>query len=293
MTKKGLCLLAALTWLFLPGTSAPLDSFVSDYHALKTRIDGRMETIRTRAEYEKVQADFKTAGNQLLQKYAAMPGDDATDLDKAQLNLELGNFAAAEQIAARLIAAHGSQSAAAAALNMKISEERRKDALEQKRIALNGKPAGLIAGDVWINSAALSLRALKGKVIILDFWSPRCGPCRRALPTLVKAYAQWRDSGLVIIGCSQLSGDYADDLGSKGRVTPADEVELTRSFAARFHIAYPLAIAKNDAVFNAYGVVGTPTLIFIDRHGIVVDSEFGFIPADAELLLAKIKALIE
>src|SRR5262245_34543037 len=54
--------------------------------------------------------------------------------------------------------------------------------------------------DIWINSKALTLKALKGKVVVLDFWAFDCDPCIETMPHVVKLYDKYSKEGVVFIG---------------------------------------------------------------------------------------------
>jgi len=54
--------------------------------------------------------------------------------------------------------------------------------------------------DVWINSAPLTLKSLRGKVIVIDFWAFDCEPCMEAMPHIQQLYQKYGPEGLVVIG---------------------------------------------------------------------------------------------
>ena len=53
---------------------------------------------------------------------------------------------------------------------------------------------------VWINSPPLTLKSLKGKVVLLDFWAFDCAPCIEAMPHVRELYSRYESKGLVIVG---------------------------------------------------------------------------------------------
>jgi thiol-disulfide isomerase/thioredoxin len=161
--------------------------------------------------------------------------------------------------------------------------------LNQLKIINN--PAPEISAETWFNSKPLTLAMLKGKAVIVDFWATWCGPCRQVMPTLEESYKKYKDQGLVVIGFTRIQGRYSDDKENKGKVSKEEELKLTKGFCDRFKITYPIAIADGRDIFKAYGVSGIPTMVMIDKKGIVKEIEVGAGPSDQ--LKNKIKELVQ
>lgn len=116
-------------------------------------------------------------------------------------------------------------------------------------------------------------------------------PCRKVIPSLIERYKNLKEKGLVVIGFTKLYGNYRDDTQDKGKVTPEEERELIQEFVKKNNIVYPVAIADKGTAFEAYGVSGIPTLIVIDKKGIVRDVEVG--AGDPEELKKRILELLK
>ncbi len=84
----------------------------------------------------------------------------------------------------------------------------RQDKWDETRNKLIGKEAPEFPKSKWFNSEALSLEDLRGKVVILEFWSITCGPCRTVMPELNELHKNSDENGIVVISIHSASKDF-------------------------------------------------------------------------------------
>ena len=115
----------------------------------------------------------------------------------------------------------------------------------------------------WINSEPLDPQGLRGRVVLVNFWTLTCINWLRQEP-YVRAWSRaYRDDGLVVIGV------HTPEFGFEH-----DREQVRLAVAAR-GIAYPVATDNEYAVWNAFANHYWPALYFVDREGTIRDSHFG------------------
>jgi cytochrome c biogenesis protein CcdA/thiol-disulfide isomerase/thioredoxin len=136
-------------------------------------------------------------------------------------------------------------------------------AAEEGRLADFG-PAPELEGIVgWINSDPRTLASLRGRVVVVDFWTYSCINCLRTLPYLKAWDAAYRDEGLTILGVH--SPEFAFE-------RKADNV---RGAVRDLGIRYPVALDNEFETWNAYANRYWPAKYFIDRRGHLRFAHFG------------------
>ena len=145
-----------------------------------------------------------------------------------------------------------------------------------------------IMAEVWIEQTPVKLSELRGKVVLLDFWAPWCGPCRYTLPNLSRWHEQYKTRGLVILGVTKYYGH-----GDQKPLTQPEEIVYLRAFRKRNRLPYGFAVEDgNQNEFN-YGVFSIPTSFLIDRKGVVRYISLGASEDEIALLGELIKELID
>lgn len=121
----------------------------------------------------------------------------------------------------------------------------------------------LIPGGVWINSDPLTLDELKGKVVVIDFWTYSCINCQRTFPYLKKWHQTYADKGLVIIGVHAPEFEFEKNENN------------LRKAIQDFGITYPIMQDNNFATWRAYQNLYWPAKYFIDKTGQIRYTHFG------------------
>jgi thiol-disulfide isomerase/thioredoxin len=122
---------------------------------------------------------------------------------------------------------------------------------------------GLAGATGWVNSPPLTAKQLKGKVVLVDFWTYSCINCLRSLP-YIRAWAdKYKDSGLVVIGVHTPEFDFEKEQANVQRAVQ------------KFGITYPVALDSNHAIWDAFHNEYWPAHYFIDAKGRVRFEHFG------------------
>ena len=121
-------------------------------------------------------------------------------------------------------------------------------------------------------SGTVALDALRGKVVLVDFWASWCGPCRQSFPWLGKVAERYEAKGLVVV---------------------AIDLDKDRTLAERFlrEQKPPFTVAFDPAgrAAEAFGVETMPSSFLVNRAGQVVYSHPGFYPQDVDTFEKRIE----
>jgi cytochrome c biogenesis protein CcdA/thiol-disulfide isomerase/thioredoxin len=129
-----------------------------------------------------------------------------------------------------------------------------------------GKAPNFTGITTWFNTPGnqpLSLSQLRGKVVLVDFWTYSCINCQRALPHVEGWYNDYKNDGLVVVGVSapEFSFEHV--------------VSNVKSAAANLGVDYPVAVDNNLDTWDAYNNEYWPAEYLIDPTGIVRAYDFG------------------
>ena len=115
--------------------------------------------------------------------------------------------------------------------------------------------AAEIGSGTWLNSEPLNLEALRGRVVLVDFWTFGCYNCRNTLPTLKRLNAKYADKGLTIVGVHAPESDYEKNM------------ENVRREVQELGIKYPVVTDNDYQTWRAYNVQAWPTVVILDKQG--------------------------
>lgn len=134
--------------------------------------------------------------------------------------------------------------------------------------SLIGKPAPdfvlpvIYGGDV---GDAIQLSNLGGEAVVLSFWASWCGPCRATAPSVDRLAKRLGDKGVTVVGINTM-----------------DKPDKGQAYARQIRPSFPIVSDMDGAVGAAYGVSSLPTIVVIDKDGIVRAKRTGM--TDAGLL---------
>ena len=115
----------------------------------------------------------------------------------------------------------------------------------------------LRGGVGWINSGPIALSELRGKIVLLDFWTFCCINCHHVLPDLAKLEEKYKNE-LVVIGVHS------------GKFDAERDTENIRRKVGEYRIKHPVINDAKMTIWNRFGVNSWPTLVLIDARGIPV-----------------------
>jgi len=101
-----------------------------------------------------------------------------------------------------------------------------------------------------IDSRRVSMKDLRGKVVLMNFWASWCAECRPEMPVLERLHRELAPQGFAVIG-----------------VNAREESETVRRYASELGLTFPLILDPDGKIKALYGVVGIPTTFLVGRDG--------------------------
>jgi cytochrome c biogenesis protein CcdA/thiol-disulfide isomerase/thioredoxin len=133
----------------------------------------------------------------------------------------------------------------------------------KENLGIEGGFPSLAGATDWLNSPPLTPEGLRGKVVVIDFWTYSCINCLRAIP-YVRAWAEkYKDHGLVVIGVHTPEFAFERNIAN------------VRAAVSALKIGYPVAIDNDYKIWRAFDNEYWPAHYFIDAQGHIRHSHFG------------------
>jgi thiol-disulfide isomerase/thioredoxin len=130
-------------------------------------------------------------------------------------------------------------------------------------LPVEGKAGGFDGATTWLNSAPIGASQLRGKVVLVDFWTYSCINCIRTMP-YVRAWAdKYRDQGLAVVGVHTPEFRFEQDLTN------------VNAAIGRFKIDFPVAVDSSQQIWRAWGNHYWPAYYLVDASGRIRYHQFG------------------
>lgn len=130
-------------------------------------------------------------------------------------------------------------------------------------LPVEGRLPELAGATTWLNSPPITTASLRGKVVLVDFWTFGCVNCQRALPHVREWAEKYKDHGLVVIGV------HAPEFAFERRV------ENVRKAAGDLGLNFPIAIDNDFAIWKSFSNQYWPANYFVDAEGRIRFHHFG------------------
>ena len=131
------------------------------------------------------------------------------------------------------------------------------------KLPIEGELPSLSGATSWLNSEPLTASSLRGKVVLVDFWTYSCINWLRSLP-YVRAWSEkYKDHGLVVIGVHSPEFEFEKQINN------------VRRAAKTMRVNYPIAVDSNHAIWDAFENEYWPALYFVDAQGHIRHHQFG------------------
>jgi peroxiredoxin len=128
-----------------------------------------------------------------------------------------------------------------------------------------------------LDGSEITLSALRGNVVLINFWTTWCPPCRYEMPALQETYRRFKDDGFIVLAVNW---------------TQLDEREAVAPYVQELGLSFPILLDENGQISDhLYNVIGLPTSIFVDGDGVVQEIVVG--PLSLGDLDTKVQSLLQ
>ncbi|MDR2072345.1 MAG: TlpA family protein disulfide reductase [Spirochaetaceae bacterium] len=122
----------------------------------------------------------------------------------------------------------------------------------------------------------ISLSALKGKVVLLNFWATWCPPCRTEMPSMETLYRRFKNRNFEILA-----------------VDCAERTPDVQRFVRSNNYSFPVALDSSGEISSLYGITGLPTTYILDRDGRIIHRVVGSLDWNNRKIIAAIEVLLK
>lgn len=275
--------------IFAQSTGRMYAPTIQKSEGLQAALDA-ISAAEKKIDFDQLLAAYKESNAKLIERNPqAKPADPVLQVEnvravlgEARMNLYLdaGKKDEAMKVADETLAKIRPESTAARSLKA-----------TKIRNTLVGMPAPALAAERAYGEYK-GLAALKGKVVIVDFFAHWCGPCIASFPDMKQMYADLHDKGLEVVGFTTYYGYYKGE-GMPDRNMPRDtEFAKMGDFIEEYKLPWTVVLGERS-IFEPYGVTGIPTGALIDRYGKVRDLHVGYSKETFAAFRKEVEKLLE
>ena len=105
-----------------------------------------------------------------------------------------------------------------------------------------------------LDGTTVTLSALRGHAVLINFWASWCIACRAEAPELEASFKQFGSKGLIILGIDDFSNDKLADV---------------QAYVSQYKLTFPILLDEKGNVFDTYRIPGLPTSFFVDANGVI------------------------
>jgi peroxiredoxin len=139
---------------------------------------------------------------------------------------------------------------------------------------LKDKPLAPVFSLPSVDGQIHDLSAYRGQVVVVNFWSTWCAPCRKEMPSLERAWQRLKSDRIVVLG-----------------IAIQDDPEMVRRFLQEREISFPVLLDSDGKVAETWPFSGIPATFVLDKEGRIIYRALGLREWDSDSIILKVKAL--